>query len=458
MPPAQKDRSAACFIYLFFSLCSLWLIPLATAYFSETNLPPLRADVRLVTNIIFLNLAAAYCLFLKNPSRSGEFGKAAWAALILVGVALCATPPVFSGDLNEYLLRGRIWAVHHANPYYHAPNEFPNDLMYPYTSWWNTPHTYGPIFAFVQTAPILVFPDSIIGPAILLKIILLAFLIGSCLLFGKILEEAGVPERQRFFTALALNPLFIVMTLLDGHNDIVMIFFTFGAVLYFLRGRYTRSFLFWTLAFLVKYTVVLILPFLIVRAIRLEHEKDPSGIWFFILKQLALNVLVIAAVFAPFWRGVQTFGVLIEVSQWFYSNTVPYMAHQALGLLGLQVGEKTVKYVFLGLFAAVYGSLLWLAATEREIRPAGLFRIFGVAYLAFFCAITSPVMANYYMWALPWLLLAELPLPNFFTTLMSFMALFFYFKRPNYLMALALLIYGMGLWANRKKLSGASTS
>ena len=434
----------------------MWLIPLSTAYLSETNLPPLRVDVRLIINILFVNLAAAYYLFLNSPSSGKDIGKWAWGAFLLVGIALCVTPPVFSGDINEYLLRGRIWAVHHANPYYHAPKEFPNDLMYPYTSWWNAPHTYGPIFAYIQTAPILIFKNSIIGSVILMKLIFFGFLIGTCLIYAKILEAAGVTDRRRFFMSLALNPLFIVMTLVDGHNDIVMIFFTFASVYYFLREKYTRSFIFWTLAFLVKYTVVLMLPFLIARAIRAQFRKNPSKTGLFVLKQLSINLLLIAVVFAPFWRGVETFGVLIEVSQWFYSNTVPYMAHQVLGIIGIEVSEKIVKYVFLFFFSVLYGGLLWIAASSREMKPTGFFRIIGVSYLAFFCTITSPVMANYFMWVLPWLLLAELSLPNFFTTLMSFMALFFYYKRPNYLMALALVLYGIGLIADKMKRRRAS--
>ena len=434
----------------------MWLIPLSTAYLSETNLPPLRVDVRLIINILFVNLAAAYYLFLNSPSSGKDIGKWAWGAFLLVGIALCVTPPVFSGDINEYLLRGRIWAVHHANPYYHAPKEFPNDLMYPYTSWWNAPHTYGPIFAYIQTAPILIFKNSIIGSVILMKLIFFGFLIGTCLIYAKILEAAGVTDRRRFFMSLALNPLFIVMTLVDGHNDIVMIFFTFVSVYYFLREKYTRSFIFWTLAFLVKYTVVLMLPFLIARAIRAQFRKNPSKTGLFVLKQLSINLLLIAVVFAPFWRGVETFGVLIEVSQWFYSNTVPYMAHQVLGIIGIEVSEKIVKYVFLFFFSVLYGGLLWIAASSREMKPTGFFRIIGVSYLAFFCTITSPVMANYFMWVLPWLLLAELSLPNFFTTLMSFMALFFYYKRPNYLMALALVLYGIGLIADKMKRRRAS--
>ena len=63
------------------------------------------------------------------------------------GVAV-TTVPRQSGDLWSYAMYGRIVAVHHASPYRHVPDEYPDDPMLRFVSpaWLHTGSVYGPTF------------------------------------------------------------------------------------------------------------------------------------------------------------------------------------------------------------------------------------------------------------------------------------------------------------------------
>ncbi len=425
-------------VYHALSLLALTLITWVIAATGETNLPPLLGSVRLATNLLYLNLAASYFLLLSDR-YAGALPRVGWGLFAGIGLALCAMHPVFSGDLMEYLIRGRILGVYGLSPYAHVPAEFPNDLLFGFCTWKQNPDSYGPLFVLLETVPALVVPGSVFLSVWIEKAILLAFLCLGVFFFRRL--ASGFADADRLAVAFAFCPLLVVATLVDGHNDIVMLAFTLGACHFFRTKRYSWAFIFITLGFLVKYTVLLILPFLVAAAVKEKWGrggKFPAG---FIVRQIAMNAAVVVFAFAPFWAGQNTFLALIRASGWFYTNTLPYALHQGLALSGFSVSEATVKYGLLAAFGAVYTALLLRAWKTALSDDRIFFRTLCAAYLAFYVTITIPFGFHYLLWCLPWLVLSRWPFENLLVTLYSFAGLFSYFKRMNYLLILAAAAY-----------------
>lgn len=434
------------------SLGLLFLIPLAKAHWQEINLPPLLAPVRLVINLVYLNLAAAFFMLVRRP-LSRSFPRACWwVTFAVLAAALCAMHPVFSGDLMEYLVRGRILGIYHESPYGHVPAEFPGDLLYAHSTWKENPDSYGPLSVALETIPALFFPNSVKAMVWLEKLIFLGFTAVGIYFFKCLVSSEGRPDSSDRTVALfALNPLLWVSTVIDGHNDAVMLSLTIAAVYFLLRRKFSTSFLLWTAAFLVKYTVILILPFLAITAVRQEKEKLGKFPWAFIVREILVNSAVIFLAYWPLWAGMKTFLALTRASVWFYTNTLPYAIHQGLSFLGLSVNPAWLKYGLLGAFFTAYG--YWLRAHAREKTPAAarFFRRICLVYLAFYVTITIPFGFHYLLWALPWLILSHWPLEPFLVTLYAFTGLYSYFKRMNYLILLAALIYGAVLFINNRR-------
>ena len=441
-------------LYYAASLLALFLIPLAKVRWHETNLPPLIPQVRLVINLLYLNLAASFFLLVRAFARK-PFPRARWWILFAaVAAALCAVHPVFSGDLMEYLVRGRILGIYHQSPYRHVPAEFPGDLLYAHSTWKVNPDSYGPLGVVLETIPVLFFRDSVRGMVACEKLIFLGFMALGIYFFARMASEFDKPGSPNQSVMLfALNPLLWVSTLIDGHNDMVMLSLTLASVYFLLRGKFSRCFLFWTAAFLVKYTVLLLLPFFVISALRGEWKRARTFPWNFLIRETAINGAVIFLAFWPLWGGQGTFLALARASVWFYTNTLPYAVHRGLSLLGVASDPVWVKRGFLAGFSVLYLRWLWVHATEAEFEAFRFFRRICLVYLCFYLTITIPFGFHYLLWALPWLILSHWPAEPFLVTLYSFTGLYSYFKRMNYLILIACAIYFTALAVRRFKFS-----
>ena len=444
------------YIYYAMSVLSLLLIVWVKQQALETNLPPLKPFTRLVINFIYLNLAVSFYTLVRKPEKSC-IPPATWIIFAGIGALLCTMLPVFSGDLMEYLARGRILGVYHLSPYSHTPSEFPGDLFFPYTTWKNNPDSYGPLNVLMEALPAVIFKNSVAGAVWFEKMILMAFMALGIFFFVKLMKQSGLPARADLTALFALNPLLLVSTLIDGHNDTAMMSLTIASAYFLLQKRYTRSFALWTLAFLIKYTVLLVLPFWIAAAVKEEWKTHQRFPWFFILREAAVNGLIIFAAFAPLWGGRGTFLALIRASEWFYTNTLPYAFRQGFLLVGWDMAPVFFKFGALSAFFVIYLILLWRFWTKEEFDSGKFFRTICVMYLCFYVTITIPFGIHYLLWALPWLVLSRWPLERFLITLYSFTGLFSYFKRMNYLILAASAVYLAVLAVSQKK-SGETSS
>ncbi|MBI2095516.1 MAG: hypothetical protein HYT89_05065 [Candidatus Omnitrophica bacterium] len=446
---AWGNQRAAIFYYAA-SLLLLFLIPWAKEHWHETNLPPLLPEVRTVINLLYLNLAAAFFILVRSHAGRPSLRAPWWVMFAGIAAVLCVIHPVFSGDLMEYLIRGRILGVYHQSPYQHVPAEFPNDILYAHSTWKNNPDSYGPLSVLLQTVPAVLWGNSLKGMVWLEKLLFAGSMAGGIYFFARMVREFGSPGTDGGTLVLfALNPLLWVSTVIDGHNDAVMLSLTIAAVYFLLKEKFSTAFLLWTAAFLVKYTVVLVLPFMLVTALRSVKKRIGSFPWKFAAEEVLVNAALIFVAFWPLWGGTKTFSALTQASGWFYTNTIPYAVRQGLSLAGFSPDPAWLKYGFLVGFFVLYAYWLWRHALEKEQSAVGFFRRLGLVYLGFYLTITIPFGFHYLLWALPWLVLSRWPLERFLITLYAFTGLFSYFKRMNYLLLIAAAVYLTALWAHR---------
>ncbi len=417
-------------IYFFISVVSLGLIGWASGTFGETNLPPLLPSVRFAALGLIANLFLSYALFVSDPGIEDE-KPSGWLWLAAAGFFLAFMRPVFSGDLMEYLIRGRMLAVYHVSPYSFTPNDFPQDLLRPYSVWTNNPDSYGPVSVYLQTLPAAFFRESVLGMIWSYKMMILAFFGGAVFFFWKITrllqEQSG---RTRLWAFFAYNPLLILMAFIDGHNDMIMMAFSVASLYFLLRKRNGVAFLFWTFGFLVKYMIFLQLPFMLLFALNNVRSERRSIAWGSVLRYGALNLFLIVVAFAPLWGGGNTFLAIFRQKGAFYTNTIPYAFHLLLGVLRFPSDPQIVKSLFLGCFGFFYAVLFY---RSRRAGPLDLFRTIALVYLAFYAALPSPVGAWYMVWAVFWIVLARWPKPLALLLIFSAVGALAFYKRPNFL-------------------------
>lgn len=433
-------RRASALIYYIASFFAFYLLVWVRHEVGDTNLPPLHSLARLVANLLLANIIFSY-FFLIRQIDNKPFSDRVWWVLAASALVLCAIPPLFGGDLMEYLIRGRIFGLYHLNPYVHFPREFPQDILFPYSIWQNHADAYGPLFLGIKVLPVILFPNSIFGMIWAQKTIFLIFMALGTYWLLKIAELSKADQGYRHAILFVLNPLLVLRSLVDGNNDIVMVCFSIGAVTYLLQKKYTACFLLWSSAFLVKYAAVIFLPILIAIAIREKWDGGRSFPWRFVSKQISVNVIYMAAFFFPVWSGPNVFSTVFQISRQFYTNTVPYAFFQAAQFLKLPMSEVLVSRIFLAAFLIFYVSILRGCWRRQYEDRRWLFRSLFLLHLACYFVITSPLMSHYLLWGLPWLTLCGWPGQGLAIFLYTATGLFSYWKRINYLALASLFIY-----------------
>ena len=433
--------------YYALSVAMMALFPLICRYCGDGNLPPQKAFARFWINLIFLNLLLAYGLFFYGKNKTKAVSKAEWGLFILVGLFLCALPPIFSGDLHEYLMRGRILGVYHENPYL-VPKDYPADPFYALTVWvglHKLPENYGPAWAVLQCIMPTIFQASYWASVFFFKLMLFVFLVGSVWFFHQIARIVW-PEHARWMTPLfALNPNLIDHIIVDGHNDIVMVFLILCSFYFLLKNRYYRAVAAATLAVLIKFTAVIFLPVMGIYYFRRQAVRTVGSFFKLVIGSAALFLLICFVFYYPFWIGMSTLSYFSKFSDWFATNSVPYAVHAALNRLGIPVSELLTKRFFNLFFVVNCLAALGWFWLRKETDAKGLCRTVTWMFMAMFLTYTIPFYGHHLLWMLPFLILSGFPAPLLYCVLFAAAGIFFYFKRLSFLFLISIIFYGLYL-------------
>ncbi len=410
----------------------------------DINLPPQKALPRFWINLIFLNLIVAFAfLFWPKKTQGSILKKIDWCFMGLVGIFLCALPPIFSGDLHEYIMRGRILGVYHENPYL-APRVYSGDLFYELSTWVRIvklPENYGPGWSLLQWIAPAIAGNSYFCNIFLFKMMLFGFYAASVWLLGRVCYQANLRHGEYLTAFFALNPILVSNILIDGHNDIVMVFWCLLAIYLHLRDFFYPAIAAATMAVLIKFTAIILLPPLLIHYIKKHEIRSTFGVFKATLISLVLFFGISVLLYAPFWVGPKTLIYFSNAGGWFTSSSVPYAVRFMLGKAGLSLSESVITKIFFGFFMVnCILALCWMTTKKADVKV--LFRTVSWMFVAMNLSYTITFYGHHLIWALPFLVLSEFPIALGWALFYSIPGLFFYFKRISALYLMALSAYG----------------
>jgi alpha-1,6-mannosyltransferase len=326
--------------------------------------------------------------------------------LIAIGawvLPLLFAPPLFSRDLFSYLAQGDL-ALHGFDPYSYGVSVLDDHLSANVDpTWQNTPAPYGPLFILLAKAVVLVTGQSTVVGVVVMRAAMSTGLVLLCWALPRIAERLGGSPTGALWFGVA-NPFVLTYLIGGGHNDLLMVGLLAAGTVLVLDGRHRRGFLVVTLAFAVKATAAVLLPFLVwIWAARLA---GPPGRRFTraTLGGLAVVVpvfavcTVAAGVNLGWLPALSTSSVVIE---WLSVPTgLGQLTHTVASLLDTDANPLTYLAVARDLGWVVLAALVvrqwWLA---RDGRPATTLRRAALALLA--VALCSPVtLPWYFSWTL----------------------------------------------------------
>ena len=253
-----------------------------------------------------------------------------WCGTLLVGAGLLFTPALLSHDMMVYAGYGRLLAFYHVNPYFVPISQFPHDALTPFNDWSQSTSAYGPLWILICSFWGLFLKDNPTSYALAFRGFAFAVSLGNIWLIGRTLKAAGRSPRAVTLGMLlyAWNPLILLESSLDGHNDVFMMFFVLLGMLLTARANqreqllgprgYLPPVVVFTLAILVKFTALPVLAaylfFLACKVLRAQAQTDGSSTlrqalkgWYRLIPVFCwsglVSVLVVLAFYGPFWLG-----------------------------------------------------------------------------------------------------------------------------------------------------------
>ena len=324
--------------------------------------------------IVVLAMLVAYGVVLASVRTLSM--RTLWTCLTVLVVIMLLGPPLQLTDVFNYLGYGRLGGLHHLNPYTHVIGAVSYDPVFRLASWRNLTSPYGELFtAFTYPLSYLPLPVAYWILKVVTVIAALAFVWVTTFCARRIGRD------PRFVLAfVALNPVFIIYAVGGFHNDFFMLLGIMGAVALVLTGRYRAAGAVLVLAVAVKFTAILVLPFLLV-------GTWADRRWLRVLTGVVLAAIPVA-IGSILLYGF-SFPNLSDQSTLLTQFSIPQVVGLALGIGGGTPGLLTIAKVL------VVATVLYLVLRRREWLSAA-----GWATLALIASL-SWLMPWYVIWLLP---------------------------------------------------------
>lgn len=200
--------------------------------------------------------------------------KLAAAAGIFFRILLLFSFPNLSDDIYRFYWDGLL-CVNGVAPFQYLPSEFISGSMQTANipginkelfGLLNSPEyytIYPPVCQWIFAAAAKLFPNSIEGATVIMKLFLLFFEIGSIVILFALSKVLGYTSK--FALLYALNPLVIVELVGNVHFEAAMIFFLLAGIYLLVTGRWALSALAIAFSICSKLLPLMLLPFFVRR-------------------------------------------------------------------------------------------------------------------------------------------------------------------------------------------------
>ena len=182
--------------------------------------------------------------------------------IVVLHVILLMAPPMQLTDLFNYLGYARLGALHHLNPYVHTMRSESYDPVFNFTTWNNLKSPYGPLFTAIS------YPIALL-PLPVAYWVMKTLVVGTSLAFIWLVYRCALLLNRdpRFAVAfVAFNPIYLFYAVGAFHNDFFMLVPSTAAIALLVNRRDRSAGAVLMLAVAIKFTAILLLPFLLIAA------------------------------------------------------------------------------------------------------------------------------------------------------------------------------------------------
>jgi hypothetical protein len=228
-------------------------VPALAGAFGNTGIDLHAGGTIAVLAVIFISYLVVVGAASQLSGRTVLLLIAALHALIILG------PPLVSTDVFSYQAYARMGALYGASPYLNGPYAIHLDSVFPYVGakWFDIPSAYGPAFTLFSY---LFASMSLAGMVLAYKAVAAVSSVAIIALVWKLAQARDV-NPIKAVALIGLNPLLILYAIGGGHNDLMMLAISTGAMYLLAVNRERLSGGLLVLSVAIKLTAGLLIPF-----------------------------------------------------------------------------------------------------------------------------------------------------------------------------------------------------
>ena len=337
----------------------------ASLYREVLGLPyhPVSEETFRVWNLsLLLGLFVSYGIALITARESLN-----WRVVFIfsapIGIAASLIPPFYATDIFYYSITGEITGVYQENPYFKIPGEFSHSIFFPFNYWVDITSPYGPLWTSLSGWVVYLSQAHLFWTPMLFKVINLAALWGCAAIIQRIWHFLR-PQQAIWGTILFLwNPLVLLDSIANGHNDVLMAFFLLLGALFLLKDRGLASFTFLLLTVWIKYlpTPIAAWTFLV------KLRPGSKGRLYTIVSYAGVFAVLAVIVWLPHWHGLETLTSLFAESSRGLSGPIAFTVNLVSDLLAFEpIPVITILFVICFVLMLAWGSLRLYALFRRR--------------------------------------------------------------------------------------------
>ena len=363
------------------------------------------------TVILIINLI----LYTKIINNNWTYKKI-FTVLTILSTYLLIFLPISSTDVYAYIYEGRIWSIHHLNPYIQTYKELKNDEFYKILGkhpWANTTSLYGPLFTIFSFMVTAIGKSSLFFSLYLFKIFsTLAHLTNSLLIYK-------LTNNKKILLLFAFNPLFLFEFIVNGHNDVFMISFLLLSFYFLLNKSFSLknnllSIFFLILSGLIKYFSFLLLPIFLL--VIIKNTKNKKRSYTFALSSIIMSLGIIALSYLPFLDSLDVIVKRIlsknSVIEAPISSLIMGVSLTLNSIQGMPSYEKIIIYINRLIFFLSYlGILIHIIINKITDYKKSIINYSFIAITLFYLF--------FFTWLAPW----------YYTLLITILILKYYYHR-----------------------------
>jgi hypothetical protein len=312
---------------LIYVLYFLRQFPLSKYYRSDLTLGDITHSTHPALLIFVLLTLALFALFglacwlISTLDDRVAFWTVLGFSLVFV-ITLLFVYPFSSTDMFSYINQSRVLVHYHHNPMITPPSAFPHDRqMYRAFFWRRSPTPYGPLGVILDATPTVVTRENVLGTLIGLKLLFSAFAFGAALVAYRFLREFQPRFALLGMALISWNPLVLIETTVNGHNDAAMMCVLVLAIFAMSKRMPVLAASLVVLSALVKYSSIVVLPLFLVYGFWQQPTNRARFVYVAESSLTAAGIVILA--YAPFWHSFHAFVNGISAQTHRYSDSFP---------------------------------------------------------------------------------------------------------------------------------------